>query len=44
MEPLMDEEAAAAAEEEEEEEVGETVPYAHRDIKPGIDITLLDFY
>ena len=31
-EPLMDEEAAAA----EEEEVGQVVPYAHRDIKPGI--------
>jgi hypothetical protein len=30
-EPLMDEEAAAA----EEEEVGQVVPYAHRDIKPG---------
>lgn len=30
-EPLMDEEAATA----EEEELGELVPYAHRDIKPG---------
>ena len=30
-EPLMDEEAAAA----EEEEIGQLVPYAHRDIKPG---------
>jgi serine/threonine kinase 16 len=30
-EPLMDEEAAAA----EEQELGEVVPYAHRDIKPG---------
>jgi serine/threonine kinase 16 len=33
-EPLMDEEAAAA----EEEEVGQVVPYAHRDIKPGSSI------
>src|SRR5579862_5304527 len=30
-EPLMDEEAAAA----DEEEIGEVVPYAHIDIKPG---------
>lgn len=37
MEPLMDEEAAAAAAEEDDEQVeGEIVPYAHRDIKPGI--------
>jgi serine/threonine kinase 16 len=35
-EPLMDGEAAAAAEEEEAERgLGEIVPYAHRDIKPG---------
>ena len=33
-EPLMDEEAAAA----EEEEVGQVIPYAHRDIKPGTGI------
>jgi serine/threonine kinase 16 len=33
MEPLMNEEATAAA--AEEDEIGETIPYAHRDIKPG---------
>lgn len=32
MDPLMEEELAAA---EEGEEVGDVVPYAHRDIKPG---------
>jgi serine/threonine kinase 16 len=36
-EPLMDEEAAAA----EDQELGETVPYAHRDIKPGTHPTPL---
>jgi hypothetical protein len=32
MEPLMDEEGNAA----DNDEPGEFVPYAHRDIKPGI--------
>jgi len=33
-EPLMDENAVAA--EDEDEEVGQLVPFAHRDIKPGM--------
>jgi serine/threonine kinase 16 len=37
-EPLMDEEAAAV----EEEEIGELVPYAHRDIKPGTFFIVVD--